>query len=965
MIDKEELYRKTNDGLDIILYYYPDAAKCIGTNKPFKIREESDASAYIKKFNDCYMVTDFGENYKAQSPIDIAMKEESLSFYDALKLLAERHGVEFEGSSTTYEPKMEYRTANPDEKEGDKIIQEDPEPLTEKDYKIFGPFYNKEFRHLEKLNWIKLKSITYIKNGKATIKSSTDTYPIYARRCYYFKNDKGEFNHYAPNGSWKQEFFYKIYEPLSKNKNFRFQTANTIPPAYIHGLYELHIAYMKENEEKRKDRAEPDAPYDMQKFKSAFICAGERDAACLKGLSSKNATLDCFPIWLNSETYNLTNYNLRTIERYAERVYNIPDIDKTGVERGVLMAKRFWSIYTIWLPDWLRNSRDWRGNPKKDFRDYCELKPSFKDFEKLVNNASCVQFWREFIKNDKVEYSIRSVSARTLLETYGFGVLQNDISRDQEHIQVDGQVVKNVAYTDIYRFLDTIAQEKGLKEDIKEILMNTTKISTSTLDRLKAVEIDFTNYTKNSQLFFFKNNIIQVSHKGIQEYKEKDRYVWEKDIIDHDIKLLDDFFKITYTQDHRGNYHWDIEVTEKKCCYLNYVINTSRMFWREELEYRLYEKDSDYALQYRKENKFNIAGPLLTAEEISIQKWNLVNKIFTIGYLLHSYKGDSIAWAPFLMDGKVGDDGQCNGRSGKSLFIKILTSLIRYKRINGRENIKNDAKFLFDGVTPDTKLVYIDDADEDYPIKQFYSLITSDFHVNPKGKTPFVIPFEKAPKLAFTTNYIPFDFDSSTVARLLYVVFSDYYHERTLENGYLQNRSIRDDFGKDLMRDYTDEEWNLDYNFMFQCLKFYLKVMNELSIKIQPPMDSILARKYKQDMGGEAFEDWAFSYFSEESDNLDKIIHRNQAYESFRRSVSHTIDWKPRRFNKALKAFVKSCDYIHEMNPSDVAGANGRIQIWNPESQTSEAGFYLRSVKEYERLKEEGQEQDEEKNYDF
>ena len=77
MIKAEDIYKVTNNGLDIILHYYPQARDCVGTNRHFKRRpSEDDASACIKLFGkegsqQVYKVTDFGDNGTAQRPVDI------------------------------------------------------------------------------------------------------------------------------------------------------------------------------------------------------------------------------------------------------------------------------------------------------------------------------------------------------------------------------------------------------------------------------------------------------------------------------------------------------------------------------------------------------------------------------------------------------------------------------------------------------------------------------------------------------------------------------------------------------------------------------------------------------------------------------------------------------------------------------------------------------------------------------
>lgn len=910
MIDIDQLYKKSNDGLDIILHYYPQARECVDNNKSFKIRDEDDASARIKKFKGVYKVTDFGDEGEAQDPLDIAQKEGGMRFADALFYWAERYGITSNNARPVYEAEWEYRTPLPEEKEGDIIVHEAEVEWTDKDLKLFGPKVTAATLR-NQLHWCKVKEIIYIKNGKASIKKPTDIYPIYARRSYYEEGNK-------------LLHFYKIYEPLSTSKQYRFGYAprGAKPQRYINGLFELRKEYEKYNDS-QAGQQEGEGDYKYDKLQAAIICAGERDAACVRARG-------LFPIWFNSETFDINGAEMKEIAKYVYKIYNIPDIDDTGIRRGTALAKKFWNLYTIWLDESLKLQKDWRGNPKKDFRDYCEWKPSNREFDNILKTAKCAQFWEEWEEKDKKKYGLVSIRIAYFLKLYGFYRYDDELSQSIKPIRMIDNRVQEIKPINIRDFMKYIAEKRFLDEKIRDLLVSSTKMNSSIFEDLSPKQLDFTNHDKHKQLFFFKNANWLVTADKIEETKTQVN-VWDKDIIDHNVNLLDDMFTIYAKKDKYGELTWDIEVKNNGSCYFNYIINTSRIYWREELEERLLStKNNDEILAYKEAHKFSIDGPLLTPAEIQEQKQNLVNKIFTVGYLLHRYKGDSTAWAPFLMDGKVGEDGECNGRSGKSFYLKALTNILKYKRIDGRSNPKDD-NFLFDGVNQSTHLVYFDDASRDFPIKRFYSLITSDFHVNPKGNTAFSIPYDDAPKLAFTTNYIPYDFDASTVARLLFVVFSDYYHERTMTNGYRQDRSIYDDFNKEIMKkgkEYSAEEWNLDFNFMAQCLKFYLKVMREYNCKIYPPMGNILKRKYVEDMGGEDFLSWAYTYFAPGSENLDRNIDKNVPFRAFKNSVDNTIDWKPNRFMKALQGFVGYCDYIHEMNPEDVVGKNGRIQEW-------------------------------------
>ena len=96
-------------------------------------------------------------------------------------------------------------------------------------------------------------------------------------------------------------------------------------------------------------------------------------------------------------------------------------------------------------------------------------------------------------------------------------------------------------------------------------------------------------------------------------------------------------------------------------------------------------------------------------------------------------------------------------------------------------------------------------------------------------------------------------------------------------------------------------------------------------------------------MGGN-FEDWAYVYFSQESDNLNKIVVRKEAYESFIdfAKVPKTF-WTMQRFTKALRGFVELCPYVAEMNPADMLNSSGRLVRKDKDGKTQDM-IYLRTT---------------------
>ena len=90
MTDLQILYDMTQDGLEIVQYYFPQAVP----GKNFSIRkDDKHPSASIKRIGGVWRLTDFGDEGKSKQPIDIVMEMERCGFKEAVALLAERYGL--------------------------------------------------------------------------------------------------------------------------------------------------------------------------------------------------------------------------------------------------------------------------------------------------------------------------------------------------------------------------------------------------------------------------------------------------------------------------------------------------------------------------------------------------------------------------------------------------------------------------------------------------------------------------------------------------------------------------------------------------------------------------------------------------------------------------------------------------------------------------------------------------------
>ena len=923
MIRLEDIFNQTNGGLDIIHDLYPNSRGCEGSStKHFKIRNERTPSASLKmyksdKYGDLWMVTDFGDTGKGEHALTLWMKEHGMDksrFQEAILQIAARFNISDVLNRDVNKPDIRTSPATPDEKEGDRDFE--TKKFTKEELAILGPKVTETT--VDSLRWLSVKFISYVKDRKKIIKYSNDHYPIFVRECEIEAADGG------------YDRFYKVYEPLNCDKAFRFSyfPAGKKPRYYINGLKELKAQYRKfnETEEKEWSAEHPDEHYKPKKLPEAVICSGERDALCCRSMGYH-------PLWFNSETYQLSGEEYKEIMQYVETLYNIPDLDETGKRKGRELALKYIDIHTIWLPEWLSSYKDHRGRPRKDLRDWMELRSEVKDFRNLMKLAMPAKFWTcTTSREGRTRYDIDTACLFNFLALNGFNALHDDNSSVTQYVRVEGNIVKKITVKDIRDFVTLWVKSRYEQREVLNLVLNTQRLASAALESLQEITLDFTSYTSRSQLFFFNNKTVEVSiptsnNNGIRVYEpgadELKNYVWQDNVIDHRFSLLPDMFKITQTEDESGITWYDIDILNKSSHFFRYLINTSRIHWRKEMEYN-FGDDTAKMDEYASNHRFDIAGDGLTDMEIREQKQNLVNKIFAFGYMLHHYKSPSRAWAPMAMDNKIGSEDECNGRSGKSFFFKVLSYLMKTVKLSGRNPKLMDNPHVFDQVTQHTDLLLLDDCDRYLNTGLFYDNITSDMTVNPKNNKSFSIPFEDSPKLAFTTNYVPSDFDPSSEARLIYMVFSDYYHQKTEENDYIDSRSIRDDFGMDLYgRSYSEEDWNDDINFWLQCCRFYLS-MSEEAVKINPPMMNIVKRKYKADMGAN-FEDWATGYFSLEGLNLDKPIPRESVLNDYM-NYSKVTRITTQSFTRKLKAFINLCPWIAELNPKELCNSSGRIQ---------------------------------------
>lgn len=948
---KQRILDATEGGLQILKDLYPGIEQMDQHGK-FKIRDEKTPSAHLKEKDGIWTVKDYGGDQIRRNAIDCWMEEnhyEQARFGEACKALAAEYGVVDVLTKELNKSRCVERDAKPDEEEGKMYWS--IRDFTDQELKLLGPMVTADT--CQRLGYYCLEWYGTVKDRKVKEwHSDPDLYPIFMRECM-IEN--------AKNG--QPDRFYKIYRPKEVEKQWRFQyyPKDTMPQDYMHGFVEMKKIHKQLNEEmamddekwqtkKISDIPKPGSDRGLTRYHRVVLCSGERDALCV-------AARGDIPLWANSETKVMSLKQYLSIVRYAGDLYNIPDLDTTGIRQGTLKALAFPDIKTVWLPTWLLEKRDNRGRPCKDFRDWCGWRSMQTDYQDLMDRAAPAKFWitETSEKTGKAKTSIDSTALHMFLRLHGFYRLKDDDIEEPQYVRLVDHVVVRKKPRDIRDFVRLWTQDEQdpdrpgerlrgtsnipVTNSVRNAVLTDAKLSAVYLSALPEVNPDFTVSSSTMQRYFFLDGVATVTRDGIdfKRWKELqlETYCWKQQVISRRFRKLEPMFQIRRILDvdgHPASYNdgqpvYDIDISDAKSShFFSYLINASRLYWRKEME--MPYADAEQRRTYRELHPFDIAGEHLTIQEIREQKRCLINKIFTIGYMLHSYKAQSRSWAPYAMDNRISEDSQANGRSGKSFFFKAFELMqMQMVKLSGRNDHLTDNPHLYDQVTRFTQIVQIDDLSKRIQANSFYDLITGDMTVNPKNNKSYTIPFDESPKFAFTTNYVPSDFDPSSDARLLYMVFGDYYHQRTSDgdSDYLETRSIRDDFGKDLFgSNYSEDEYNADQNFLLQCLHFYL-TMTDAPVKLLPPMDNIVQRNLLSRMSVDDFKGWAESFFSPDGGNVNRKVPREECLNSFIRMARPQGKWSAKRFTQTLHAFARWAPWIAEIDPKELCDSQGRI----------------------------------------
>lgn len=340
------------------------------------------------------------------------------------------------------------------------------------------------------------------------------------------------------------------------------------------------------------------------------------------------------------------------------------------------------------------------------------------------------------------------------------------------------------------------AEEGETLYDVKKSFANKIKnlVSSEVLLLLPVIELTPHFDTKDECYFYFTNTVVKITKEGVFliDYEELDGYVFTEQIIDKVFKLP--------------------------------VGSLSEL----DISFRTFVN--------------NIANN----EPERINAFESV-----IGYMLDRFRNPSNNKAVILLDENINELDSVMGGTGKSLFVKAISSVRPTTIIDGKEFRKSDV-FAFQRVTPFTNIVIVNDIQQNADFETFYSRITDGFSINRKYKPEVFIPFEKSPKIIITSNYyLKAPSGNSTERRRYEIEFSKHYGK---------DLTVEDEFNHFFFYDWNEEQWNSFFYYMATCVQKFLqkgliqadeinltqrRLISEVGIELMEYMDEQLLTKTK------------------------------------------------------------------------------------------------------------------------
>jgi hypothetical protein len=450
----------------------------------------------------------------------------------------------------------------------------------------------------------------------------------------------------------------------------------------------------------------------------------------------------------------------------------------------------------------------------------------------LQGDPSTWPFFTEVIGTINNEEALKSVEIDlekfiALLASFGFtryetGGTPNSKDDNFAFVKLDGNVIRNVTRQQIIDFIENFIR-KDYKFDKyhyvdSSVLLNKFYKGMKTLfnkDLFARVRTDqpiiINKDTATHTFFYYRNGFVTVSKDAItlQPYENMNGSVWDTQMLDRDFTLLD------LDQDTTGDE------------YAHGVFG-----------------DFCWLISGQNEGRFQSLCTI-------------------IGYLLHDFYEYKLK-AVLLTDSSLSEASE--GRTGKTLFAKILSHIRSYTEVNGKD-FDSANKNKYEDVVLGTQIVHLNDVKargrNKFEFEDVFNDVTEGMVVNAK----YMTPFRQYSKILISTNKTLNIIGASQRDRIIEFEMSDFFGE---------NRSPQQYYSQWFGRDWDSREWSKFDNFMCFCAKLF-----HLQGLLIPETINLDARKLMNHTAQEFLD-----YMSDIKENLEKD---GKPFEGYTGGISFTM----------------------------------------------------------------------------
>jgi hypothetical protein len=386
-----------------------------------------------------------------------------------------------------------------------------------------------------------------------------------------------------------------------------------------------------------------------------------------------------------------------------------------------------------------------------------------------------MRFWSVSVndKTGKESYSLNYTNFYNFLEQQGFCNLKID-NQNVELVQVKNNIVMpviiNKQRNDVKTELNRYCQGKKLLQPLEMLHRGQSKyFSREQFLNLGYRDIDFLKDEKDVSYHFHSNCVVEVRAEGIhvRDYKMGEKCMWASQINPRPFTRKE--VKAGFDLGDR------INAKDTDCEFAKYQILVSC------------HPDSD-----------------VTAD---VANKRYLSHATSFGYLINNYKpvdGPAIVGADHH---KAFDRSEQNGRTGKGIFSKALGHITKRFPVDGRKFDPKDQS-VFESLTMDSKVITVDDCHARFDFGHFFVPVTEEFSIRKMYVGYITIPYEISPKWYFNTNFTFAGDGDSFSARQHVIEFDNFFNKDHTPIHY---------FGHTLFREWTEEQWNMFYNYAYEC----------------------------------------------------------------------------------------------------------------------------------------------------